>query len=83
MQQQVSVLTVVQDWDLLSEENNDGLLGRRRVSEKEELIYSSYTTDPEPGFGAFLTHGSGIQNGYKIKVLIWDKHTGSYFRENT
>jgi hypothetical protein len=32
--------------------------------------------DPDPGSGAVLTPGSGIRDGYKIR--IWDEKLGSY-----
>jgi hypothetical protein len=34
---------------------------------------------PDPGSGAFLIQGSGIDK--KIKIRIRDEHAGSYFRE--
>jgi hypothetical protein len=33
------------------------------------------------GPGAFLTTGSGIRDGYKIRIRIRDEHPRSYFRE--
>ncbi len=35
----------------------------------------------DPGSGAFLTPGSGIRDGQKIKIRIRDEHPESYFRE--
>jgi hypothetical protein len=34
---------------------------------------------PDLGSGAFLTSGSGMQDGYKIRIR--DEQPGSYFRE--
>jgi hypothetical protein len=35
--------------------------------------------DPDLGSGAFLTPGSGIHDGQKIRIQIWDEKPGSYF----
>ncbi len=32
----------------------------------------------DPGSGAFLTSGSGIRDGYNIRIRIRDEHPGSY-----
>jgi hypothetical protein len=35
----------------------------------------------DPGSGALLTPGSGIQDGWKIRIRIRDEQPGSYFRK--
>ncbi len=47
-------------------------------SESGTLEFFKYSV-ADPGFGAFLTPGSGIRDGKKIRIR--DKQLGSYFRE--
>ncbi len=66
-------------------------LSEPRISENKTLQFSHFfkttvgweygVADPDPGSGAFLTPGSGME-----QFQIWDpgsgkKHHGSYFRE--
>jgi hypothetical protein len=55
------------------------LSGRRLFFFKS--VSDASVADPDPGSGAFLAPGFGIQDGYKIKIRIRDEHPGSYFRE--
>jgi hypothetical protein len=47
-------------------------------STQSSLIFSMYVpvfnsvADPNPGSGAFFTPGSGIRDGLKVRIRIWD-----------
>ncbi len=48
--------------------------------DNSELIMHIYrVADPDPGSSALLTPGSGIWDGYKIRIRIWDVQPGSYY----
>jgi subtilisin family serine protease len=41
----------------------------------------NFSSVADPGSGVFLTPGSGIRNGSKIRIRIWNEQPGSYIRE--
>jgi hypothetical protein len=51
----------------------------KKLHEKAMKITS--VADPDPGSGAFLTPGSGIRDGEKVRIRIRDEQPGSYFQE--
>ncbi len=56
-------------------------LERQRREEREKRMRKAVLRIRirDPGFGDFLTPGSGIRDGQKIRIR--DEHPGLYFRE--
>ncbi len=52
-------------------------INRSKASLSWVITVLSSVVDPDSGSVAFLTHGSWIRNGGKIKIRIRDEHPGS------
>jgi hypothetical protein len=56
------------------------MLHNLTILKQQQNFINTRVADPDPGSGAFLTLGSGIRDGYVIRIRIREQ-PGSYFRE--
>jgi hypothetical protein len=53
----------------------------RHIPNLVRILYGLLNSTADSGSGAFLTPVSGIRDGYKIMIRIWDEQPRSYFRD--